>query len=363
MTRIFGLPVALLMAVTSAALSQLPRSLIGQGGFEGTLVGWEIDHGRVELDGQQAAVGTGSVRLTDSAALQTPLIPYAQQFLRVAFRLRTEGVERGKEPWNLAGVQVAWFDADRKEVGHNDVGLTGGTTDWTLHEGGSFHEAKEGMAWFQVRLMVWDTRGTAWFDDVVVEATEPPEAFRKVPLLSEVEDSVPRFWALPELQPLSGPIDVGPLVLNVATAGGPFIAPAAPGAPDVGRLDVRLSTGEPLGFGESGLEAAAGYCYRHRSVLEAASGYPALETYTEVFRGSPIVSQFFRLYLTENARLPRFEVGLEAPPGLTRLAYFVGNRLVDSALGEASPRYRLGRTTKPFLVLHAPDDSAGLVVY
>jgi len=355
MKRIFGCRAGWLALLPVAAGAQLPRSLIEQGTFEGTLQGWEVDHGQV-------AVEAGSVRLTDSAAVQTPLIPYARQFLRIAFRMKTEGVERGKEPWNLAGLQVVWYDPEQQEIGHNDVGLTAGTTDWTPHEGRSFHEAKEGMAFFRVRLLIWDTRGTAWFDDVVVEETGVPEAFRKVPLLSEVEDQTPRLWALPELQPLAGPLDVGTLQVNFAPDRGAFIRPTDPRAPELTRLDVTVNAGEPLGYSESGLEAAAGYYYRYRAVSEGRSGRPVFEAYTEAFRGSPIVAQFLRLYVTAESRVARFRIGFEVPAGLTRLAWFRGNALQDGELGPAV-RYRFGETTKPFIVLHSADDTSGLVVY
>lgn len=360
LVRMFPLLVGSLPAVGSA---QLPRSLIVQGGFEGTLDGWEIVHGQVELDGQHAHGGAGSVRLTDASALQTPLIPYQQQFIRVALWMRTEGIERGKDPWNLAGAQIAWFDANRQEMAHEDLGLTAGTTEWVCHEGGYFREAKEEVAYFQVRLMIWNTRGTAWFDDVAVEETEPPEAFRKVPLLSEVEDHMPRFWPLPELQPVTGPIDVGTLEVNFATDRDFFIRPADPRAPEIMRMDVTVNAAEPVGFKEAGLEAAAGYYWRHRSVAESRSSYPALEVYTEAFRGSPIVSQFFRLYMMNDSGVSRFEVGFGVPEALTQLSFFEGNRLRTGPLEDTVVRYRFGYTPKPFIVLHDAEDSAGIVVY
>jgi len=347
----------------AAAQAQLPKSLIAQGGFEGTLDGWKVAFGKVELDGQQAHGGTGSVRLTDGAAVQTPLIPYAQQFLRVAFSMKTDNIRRGKEPWNLAGAQISWLDAKQQEVGHTDLGLTVGTTDWTLHEGSYFREAKEEIAYFRVRLMVWEAQGTAWFDNVVVEETEPPEAFRKVPLLNEVEDNVPRFWALPELVPLPGLLDVGTMQLNFTPDLRFLIRPADPKAPEVTRLDIRVSSGEPLGYKEAGLETDAGYCYRYKTLAESRSGYPALEVYSEAFRGSPILSEFIRVYLANESKLPRFEVAFAVPPNLDRLSYFVGNRLETSVLGEAAPCYRFGETTKPFFILHSADDTAGIVIY
>jgi hypothetical protein len=230
----------------------------------------------VELDAQQAHGGTGSVRLTDAAALQTPLIPYRQQFLRVAFSMKIDNIRRGKEPWNLAGAQISWLDAKQQEVSHTDLGLTVGTTDWKPHEASYFHEAKEEIAFFRVRLMVWDAQGTAWFDDVVVEETEPPEAFRKVPLLSEVENSVPRFWALPELQPLPGVLDVGTMQVNFTPDLKFLIRPADAKAPEVARLDIRVSSGGHArggglrrGWREGSRDArlgalGRGQCDRHR---------------------------------------------------------------------------------------------------
>ena len=359
--RWFG--TAFVCAIPVALHAQLPKPLIPQGSFEGTLDGWEVGYGKVELDAQQAHGGKGSVRLTNGSALETGLIPYSQQFVHISLWMRTESVQRGAQAWNEAGGQVSWFGADKQEIGHSDIGLTVGTTDWTQHEASYFREAKEQVAYFRVRLMIWDAQGTAWFDDVVVEEAGPPEAFRKVPLLSEVEDSPPRFWALPELQPVPGPIDVGTMEVSFTPDRDFLIRPADKNAPEITRLDARISSAEPLGFKEGGLESAAGYYYRYRLRAESRTGYPAMEVYSEAFRDSPILSQFIRVYLANGTTLARLEAGFKIPPSLTRLSYFWGNRLQTSALGEKSPVYRFGLTTKPFVILHTPDDTAGIVIY
>ncbi|MGQ9733033.1 MAG: hypothetical protein ACUVX8_17380 [Candidatus Zipacnadales bacterium] len=355
--------ISLIPLVCSAVWAQLPRSLITQGTFTGTLEGWEIGHGNVALDEEVGHEAAGSVRLTQSSILQSPLIPYAQQFLRVAFWIKTEGVVRGKEPWNVACGQVVWYDAERKEVSHQDLGLTAGTTDWTFYEGRYFKEEKEEIAFFRVRLALWEAQGTAWFDEVVVEETEPPEAFRKVPLLREVEDSPPRFWPPPPIEPWQAPLDVETLQVSFAPEHGFFVRPKNPKAPEIRRLDVNISSAEPLGFTESGLEANAGYYYRYRTLSEAQSGYPAVEIYAEIFRGSPIFSEFFRVYLTAEARLARFAISLRVPDGLTKLSYFYGNQLRTVGLGEVAPTYRLGPSPKPFFIVHTPEDSRGVVIY
>jgi hypothetical protein len=355
---------ALALCACLAGDAQRPGSLISQGGFEGTLEGWEKAHGTIELDGAAAHSGSGSVRLSDASVLQSPLIPYAQQFVHVSLWLKTRDVRRGPEAWHQAGGQVAWYDAERTELGHTDLGLTAGTTDWTQHEKICFWEEKEQVAFFRLRLLVWNTEGQAWFDDVVVEETEPPDAFRKVPLLSEVENNPPRIWPLPELQQIDEPIDLGTMQVNFSSDEDFFVRPTDPDAPEITRLDVRVAgTAEPLGLAESGYQAASGWYYRHRSLQESESGYPALEVYTEAFRGSPILSQFMRLYMANGSQVGQFEVSFRVPEGLTHVTYFRGNAPETGELAGTEVILPPGSTTKPFVVLHRPDDSAGLVIY
>jgi len=346
------------------AHAQVPRSLITQGAFEGTLDGWETLHGTVELDDTVAHSGRGSVRLSDASVLQSPLIPYSQQFVRVSLWLKTQDVRRGPEAWHQAGGQVAWYDADRQELSHSDLGLTAGTTDWTQHESTYFREQKEEVAFFRLRLIIWNARGSAWFDDVIVEETEPPEAFLKVPLLKAVEDDPPRIWPLPDLQEIEEPLDVGTMQVNFSRDEDFFIRPADEAAPEITRIDIQVAgTAELLGHSESGYQAASGWYYRHRSLQEAESGYPALEVYTEAFRGSPILSQFMRLYMANETRVGQFRVSFRVPEGLTRVTYFEGNALKTGDLADTAPVLRAGSTTKPFVILHRPDDSGGLVIY
>lgn len=355
---------ALAWCACLVAEPQLPCSLITQGGFERTLDGWETASGTVELDETVAHNGNGSARLINSTVLQTPLIPYAEQFIHVSLWLKTQDVRRGPEAWHQAGGQIAWYDADQKEIGHSDLGLTVGTTDWTQHEGRYFWEAKEDVAFFRFRLLIWNAEGQAWFDDVVVEETAPPEAFVKVPLLSEVENDPPRIWPLPDLQQIDEPIDVGTMQINFSPDDDFFIRPADPNAPEITRVEIRVAGAAELsGAEESGYQAAPGWHYRHRSLQESESGYPALEIYTEAFRGSPILSQFVRLYMANESRVGQLEVSFRIPEGLTQVTYFQGDALTTGELVGTQPVLSPGTTTKPFVILHRSDDSAGLVIY
>jgi len=353
----------LLWSVTPA-LAQLPKSLITQGAFEGTLDGWEKPQGSIELDGAVAHGGKSSVRLDGPGALQSPLIPYAQEFVHFSFWLKTQEVRRGPKAWDQAGAQITWYDAEKQPIDHVDLGLTVGTTDWVQHEGRYFWEEAQAVAFFRVTLLMSEAQGAAWFDDVVVEATEPPEAFRKVPLLKEVEDNPPRVWPLPELEPAQGAVDVGTMQVNFSPDLDFMIRPANAAAPEVTRIDIRLAgTAGARGAVESGFEAAEGFYYRYRSRIESETGYPALEVYDEFFRGSPILSQFVRLYLANESAVGQLELSFRVPATFSRVSYFDLFTLRDDALEGKAIALRRGQVAKPFIVVHNPADSAGLVIY
>ncbi len=350
--------------LAAVAWGQLPKSLVTQGGFEGTMEGWEKAQGAVEVDGAVAHGGKSSLRLDGAGAVQTGLIPYHQEFVRVAFLMKTQDVRRGREAWNQAGAQVTWFDADRKPIDHSDLGLSIGTTDWTSHEGRFFWEEAQGVAFFRVSLVIWDAEGKAWFDDVVVEATEPPDEFRKVPLLKEVENSPPRVWPLPELQRETGPVDVGTMEVNFGPDFDFMVRPKAKGAPEIPRIDLALGqVPEKLGVLETGYEAAEGYYYRHKARMESQTGYPALEVYDEFFRGSPILSHFVRLYLENETAVGRLNLSFRVPTTLDRVSFFDLHKLKDAALGNEGVALWPGAVSKPFVVVHNPEDTAGIVIY
>jgi hypothetical protein len=362
---VIGLCVSALTGLAAPALwAQAPRSLIAQGGFEATTEGWESAQGAANLDGTQAHGGKSSVRLDGPALFQTPLIPYKQEFVRVSFWLKTQDVRRGPQFWNQAGGQVIWFDADRKPINHADMGLTLGTSDWTQHDGILYWEEAQEVAYFRVVMMLWDAQGRAWFDDVVVETAEPPEAFRKVPPLREVENSPSRVWPVPELKPATGPVNVGTMEVNFSPDRDFFIRPAEGHGPEITRVNVTLAgLAEPPGQEEAGYEAAEGYYYRHASRRASRTGYPVLEVYTEFFRNSPILSQFVRLFLANDTAVGQVEVSFRVPENLSRVTYFDVCTPRDTALADATVVLQPGQVSKPFVVLHDPEDSAGLVIY
>jgi hypothetical protein len=351
---------AVLVGLAATAWGQLPGSLIAGGGFEGTLEGWEKAEGTAALDEAVAHGGKSSVRLEGAGALQTPLIPYHQEFVHVALSVRTEGVRPGSK----AGADVTWYDAERKPIDHAEVGLTAGTEDWAQHEQRFFWEEAQGAVFFRLSLRLWGTEGKAWFDDVVVEATEPPEAFRKVPLLKTVENSPPRVWPLPELQPDKAVVDVGTMEVNFSPDLDFMVRSKVSGAPDIPRIDVALAqVGEGPGAREAGYEAAEGFYYRHKARVESRTGYPALEVYDEFFRGSPILSHFVRLYLANDTAVGRLQLGFRVPQSLSRVSTFDAYALRDEALEGKLVSLWPGWVSKPFVVVHNVEDTAGLVIY
>jgi hypothetical protein len=162
---------------------------------------------------------------------------------------------------------------------------------------------------------------------------------------------------------VTGPVDLGPIEVSFTGQQDFFIRPADARAPTIGRLDVALATSEAPGFREQGLEAAAGYYYRYRSRAESGQGYPTLEMHDEVFRGSPIVSHFMRVYLANETQLTGLQASFALPPDLTELAYFTGNTLQHISADGARVTYRFGETTKPFVIVHDAQDTSGIVIY
>ncbi|MBI2297920.1 MAG: hypothetical protein HYU66_03025, partial [Armatimonadetes bacterium] len=137
-------------------------------------------------------------------------VPYPGGRLRVSGWVKTADVVRGEAPWHLAALQLISFDAGGQAVGHHDVVLLGGTTDWTRYE--TTVLLSGAVAAVEVHCHLWGekTRGRAWFDDVELEFLPgPPGLLRRKLDLARAEVTVDLGRDLGEFRHLWIGSDVG----------------------------------------------------------------------------------------------------------------------------------------------------------
>ena len=148
------------------------------------LPGWQGRLGDgVSVDGAQARSGQASLRVAGGGrGLLSDLVPYAGGRVRVAGWMKTQDVRRGERSWHRAALQLIPHDASRKPVGHTDVALVEGTTDWTRHEKTAI--LSRDVAFVAIRCHLWgdETTGTAWFDDVSIELLDDPATLDRKPV-------------------------------------------------------------------------------------------------------------------------------------------------------------------------------------
>jgi xylan 1,4-beta-xylosidase len=150
-------------------------------GFEvpelSALKGWEIiasDPSSITLDRSvfhsgktslRVLLGGGTTNVGSMAGVRTASIPYRGQLIKVSAWMKTRDVVVGTRPWLKAAIQVVSYDSKGTNIGHRDIALTDGTTDWKQYRG----EFRLSRTVSNVRLIchLWgDSKGTVWFDDV-----------------------------------------------------------------------------------------------------------------------------------------------------------------------------------------------------
>lgn len=335
------LPVAPLGAV------EIGAPVIPASGFEGGMGVWKARNGRQEIDTRVAHTGKASLRLDDASTVQTEPLPLNGECWRVSFWMRTENVVRGPQPWHRAGLQIAYLNAEGKETGHRDVGLTLGTTEWTRHEAVIYLDPKAKTHAVRLILMNWNCTGTTWFDDVALTREPIPEAYRKFPPLDQVENQPPRIWKLPPVVPLTEPAAAEPTspVRVVSHA-----------------MQSRLLPQRPAKV-EEGADIQRGYMTRRVRRIGSGPGPDGwrAEEYAETFRGSPIHSWFARLWLANAQDVGPVSYRLRLAGEIARVRLFQGNRLKEQAPGE--PLVLGAETTKPFVILSNARDDAGVILF
>ena len=157
-------------------------NLVGNAGFEtgrGGPEGWSLPAGQWACDAVEHKSGERSLRFTNRdpkvyrlVAAPVKLIPG----VRYRFSVWVKGKEvRSAEPSDKgAGICIEWMKADGTWLGGSYGSCKAGTFDWSqvVHEGGPVPTAA-GRA-HVVLYMRRGTTGTAWFDDVRVEAIRGP---------------------------------------------------------------------------------------------------------------------------------------------------------------------------------------------
>ena len=177
-----------LMLIGGASLAQ-PAPLVQNGGFEtgniDDMPGWEkLPWAQgVEVDAAVFRSGQRSIRAFAHGGVRSKLVPYAGGRVRVSAWVKTDNVVRGAAAaWHKAAIQLISYDENRRGIGHIDVALVEGTTDWTRHERTAL--LSRDVALISVHCHIWgeDVSGTAWFDDVEMQLLDDPATLARKPL-------------------------------------------------------------------------------------------------------------------------------------------------------------------------------------
>jgi hypothetical protein len=165
------LAVLVLLHIGQCLFGDLPvlsRNLAVNGTFETGLSGWRRVWGRGSLSEDVSHGGSRSLEIRDAGGMSTPLTPFEPSTLAYSLWVRTSGVVVGENPYNVAVVQVTGYGADRKALRHWDVCQVKGTTDWQQFSGTLDLSGQTDIAFVTVSCLVWNTTGTAWFDDLLI---------------------------------------------------------------------------------------------------------------------------------------------------------------------------------------------------
>ncbi|MFO7947222.1 MAG: hypothetical protein R6V19_10430, partial [Armatimonadota bacterium] len=308
MRRLSWYITVIFLIMSAIGCAQEPgTSLIENGGFEDGQTGWDRVWGQPQIVTGVARSGDRCLKVTGGGGLQTKMIPHEDRFIHISVWMKTEDVVRGERPFDKATCQYQWLDEEGKEISHSDFGQTIGTTEWTQYEATVTAIENPKAKYLRVKLFNWNCSGTSWWDDLVVEVTERPEAYVKVPPLDEVEDDRPVVWPMPEVtEPETTPAryDTGVITCTMPADGtGPVIELADAQGPKITEINnaILQSSGNDC-IGENppihGYDWNRGYAMRYkRAVPFAPENFPAGEEYTEVFRDSPIAYNFSRIWL------------------------------------------------------------------
>lgn len=181
--------VLMLLLLPGLALAQSAREALQNPGFEtgdlGGLPGWEpLAHGQpAVLDPAVSHSGSRSLCVSAHGGMRSELVPYAGGRVLASGWMRTQDVVTGPSaPWHKAALQIISYDAERRPVGHFDVALVDGTTDWTRQQAQALFS--RAVAYLSLDCHIWgdDASGTVWFDDLSLQLLDDPRLIRRKPL-------------------------------------------------------------------------------------------------------------------------------------------------------------------------------------
>jgi len=310
----------------------------------------------------------------------TNFIDVTDRMFEISGWLRTEGVVRGKRPWNLAGYQVTRYDADKKPYGRNagrgEFARAQGTTDWTEYRTSVI--GKKGLCYVRVQCHLWDcAAGVGYFDDVRLVRKPIPASYFKVKPREEVENDAPVIWPMPPVEEGPDLVDNGVVRLSFAGQQAPAIdfSPQSESGFEPALKGFRLSFtigGRTLERG-TGLTALGGYSVRRSYMTrrvenwQPTPGMPdaRVEFFAEMLWQSPRVYFYPRVVLGKAVTVERVQAELLLPPAYTTAHWFDGPNMRSAPLA-TKPTVTIGSDTcKPFVVVDrgGGNENRGLVVF
>lgn len=179
----------MLLVLPGLAAAQSGREVLQNRGFEtgdlGDLPGWQpLPFGETPaLDSAVSHSGSRSLRVSAPGGMRSQLVPYTGGRVLAAGWMRTQEVVTGPSaPWHKAALQIISYDAERRPVGHYDVALVDGTTDWTHQEAQALFS--RAVAYLSLDCHLWgeDVSGTVWFDDLSLQLLDDARLIRRKPL-------------------------------------------------------------------------------------------------------------------------------------------------------------------------------------
>jgi len=358
-------------------------SLLPNGGFETRLDGWRRVHGRCAAVTDSPHSGEACLRIERAGAVTTDLIDVTDTMLEISGWIRTEGVERGKRPWNLAGYQITRYGADRKPYGRNagrgEFARVQGTTDWTEYRTSVI--GKKGLRYVRIQCHLWGcAAGVGYFDDIKLVRKPIPASYFAVKPREEVENDAPVVWPMPPVKAGPDVVDNGVVRLSFAGDQAPAIEFSSGGEgsfePVLKGFRMDFTTNGQRYERGKGLVASGGYSVRRSYMTRRAETWRSrpetqdpqerkVEFFVEMFWQSPRVYLYPRIILGKSTVVERVQAELLLPEGYPTAYWFDGPSMRRAPLS-ARPAVTLGSDTcKPFVAVDAGggNGNRGLAVF
>lgn len=164
----------LLILLATVPLGAAPANLLNNPGFEKGTDGWNNWGGAAT---SVAKSGSSGLVISQTApkwsgtdqrvALAEGAVPHK---VTLSGWMKTEGVVKNSNPWEMARFVLNFYDASGQMVGgyQESAAQAQGDTDWTRYE--KTYLAPEGTRQIEVQCALGNCTGTAYFDDLVLVA-------------------------------------------------------------------------------------------------------------------------------------------------------------------------------------------------